>query len=102
MFKKTKNPKLYTGAQNPRTYSTMRYWTVLVCTFFILLTAALLFSSWLFIHTTESLDAEALATFENNSARIRGIEADIAEAERAIRERTGEEEIIAENQVIAE
>ena len=93
MFQKVKNQT----AHNPRTNSALRYWTWLVCTFFILLTGALLFSSWLFMHTSESLDAEALPTFENNSARIRGIEADVAEAERAIQERTGEEGVASQN-----
>ncbi|MFZ4500528.1 MAG: hypothetical protein ACOYMZ_03510 [Minisyncoccia bacterium] len=93
MFQKVKKQHI----QNLRTHSTLGYWTWLVCAFFVLLTAALLFSSWLFIHTTELLDAEALATFENNSGRFRAIEADVAEAERAIQERTGEEEAASQN-----
>ena len=72
----------------------MRYWTWLVCTFFLLLTGALLYSSWLFIRTAQSLDAEALPTFENNGSRIRAIDADVTEAERAIRGRTGEESTV--------
>lgn len=93
MFKQSKK----TIVQHLRALSTLRYWTLLVCTFFLLLTAILLFSSWLFIRTTESLDAEVLPTFESNAAHIRAIEADIVEAERAIRERTGGGETASQN-----
>ena len=95
MFKQSKK----SAVRHPRALSTLYYWTVLVSTFSLLLTGALLFSSWLFIRTTESLDAEVLPTFESNAAHIRAIEADIAEAEGAIRDRTGKRGVASQNRV---
>lgn len=86
MFEKSKK----TTAKNPRVYTPLHYWTWLVCTFFLLLAGALLFSSWLFLEITKSLDAEALPTFETNAARIRSITNSVTATENAIMTRTGE------------
>ncbi len=95
MFQKTTK----TPTQNPRSYTTLTQWTWLVCTFFVLLTGALLFSSWLFLGMTESLDAPALPTFESNAARIRAIDASVLATEEAIIARVGQEESASQNGV---
>lgn len=90
MFEKNKK----TIIKNPRLHTPLQYWTWLVGIFFLFLTGALLFSSWLFLEITRSLDAEVLPTFETNAVRIRNINTSVTATEAAIHSRTAKDEIV--------
>lgn len=65
-------------------YTVEKFWIYLICFFFLFITSALLYSSWLFSSTTALLDEQVLPTFESNTATLREIEKSITTSEEAL------------------
>ena len=81
--------KRHNKIKKPSQFNPHRFWTILICIFFVALIAELLYFSWFFIRTTEALDAPALPSLETNTLKIDSMEKRIKAVEDSIESRTG-------------